>query len=300
MTRTPVPDLDLRVVRYFVALAEHGAFAGAASDLGITQPALSRQMRRFERELGVDLLERTAHGTSLTSAGRALLPQARTLLTAARRAVASVEAVARTDRISIGWTTTTIVTPAVRELRRLRPTARVETVHLSWNAASTALLDHEVDAVVTRLPLDDTHLHLTPLYDEPRVLLVGEDHRLAGRTSVSVHDLGTDPMPRVKDQAWNAFWRIDPRPDGSPAPDGPLVRVLEDKLELVAAGEAIAVVAAGEHDGNLRSDLVVVSLRDAEPSQVVLATRASETRPLVIAFRAVARAVLTGPVPPLR
>lgn len=298
MTRTPVPDLDLRVVRYFVAVAEHATFADAASDLGITQPALSRQMRRFEAELGVDLLERTARGTSLTPAGRAFLPQARTLLTAARRAVAGVAAMSRTDRISIGWTTTTTVTPAVRELRRLRPTAQVETVHLSWNAASTALLDHEVDAVVTRLPLDDTDLHLTPLYDEPRVLLVGEDHPLAGRTSVSVHELGTDPMPRVEDQAWNAFWRIDPRPDGSPAPDGPLVRVLEDKLELVAAGEAIAVVAAGEHDGTLRPDLVVVPLRDAEPSQVVLATRADEARPLVVAFRAVARAVLTGPVPP--
>lgn len=148
----------------------------------------------------------------------------------------------------------------------------------------------------SRCPRGD--LHLTPLYDEPRVLLVGEDHPLAGRTSVSVHELGTDPMPRVEDQAWNAFWRIDPRPDGSPAPDGPLVRVLEDKLELVAAGEAIAVVAAGEHDGTLRPDLVVVPLRDAEPSQVVLATRADEARPLVVAFRAVARAVLTGPVPP--
>lgn len=298
MPPTPVPDLDLRVVRYFVTLAEHRTFADAAAVLGITQPALSRQMRRFEQELGVELLARTPHGTSLTPAGESFLPEARTLLAAARRAGASLGALLRPDRITIGWTTTVIVTPAVRELRLRRPSAQVETVHLPWNAARTAVLERDVDAVVTRLPLADADLHLTPLYEELRVLLVGEDHRLAGRPSVSVLELAADPMPRVEDEAWNAFWRIDPRPDGSPAPDGPPVRTLEDKLELVASGAAVAVIAATEYDNTVRPDVVAVPLTDAEPSQVVLATRAGETSPLVVAFRAVARAVLTGPVPP--
>lgn len=298
MPRTPTPDLDLRVVRYVVALAEHGTFADAAAGLGITQPALSRQVRRFEQALGVDLFTRTPRGTSLTPAGETFVPEARVLLDAARRAVARVDAVAHPNRITVGWTTNVLVTPAVRELQRRRPAADVRTVHLAWNAVRRALLDHEVDAVVTRLPVAEADLHLTPLYDEPRVLLVGEDHRLAGSPSVSVGQLGSEPMPRVDDEAWNAFWRIDPRPDGSPAPDGPLVRTMEDKLELVAAGRAVAVVAAADDDGTLRHDVVAVPLADAEPSQVVLATRAAETSPIVVAFRAVARAQLTGPVPP--
>ena len=295
---TPLPDLDLRVVRYFVAVAERQHLGRAALELGITQPALSRQMRRFEEQLGAALLERSAAGTTLTPAGEAFLPDARGLLAAAHAAAAKVEAAAMVDRIRVGYTTNIIITPAVRELRLHHPEAEVETLHLAWDEPLTALLEHEVDAVVTRLPLAADHLDVTVLYDEPRVLLVAHDHRLAGSSSVSVADIAHDAMPRVSDQAWNAFWRIDPRPDGTPAPGGPLVRALEDKLELIAGGQAVAIIATEEHDSALRPDLVTIPLTDAAPSQVVLATRPGEQRPLVLAFSRSARALLIGPPPP--
>jgi len=69
-----------------------------------------------------------------------------------------------------------------------------------------------------------SQLHVTVLYDEPRVLLMPLDHRLAGKESITLDDIADEPMPRMPDPSWNAFWRIDPRPDGTRAPDGPSCR----------------------------------------------------------------------------
>ena len=119
-------------------------------------------------------------------------------------------------------------------------------MHLDWNAARAALLDHRVDAVVTRLPFPTDQLHVTILYDEPRVLVVPLDHRLAGKESVTLDDIADEPMPRMRDSdpAWSAFWRVDPRPDGRRAPDGPFIDALEDKFEVIAAGQAVAITRA--------------------------------------------------------
>ena len=148
---------------------------------------------------------------------------------------------------------------------------------------------------MTRLPLRTDGLHVTILYDEPRVLLIPHSHRLAGKESVTLDDIADEPMPRLPDAAWNAYWRIDPRPDGTPAPDGPLVNAVEDKLELIAAGQAVAIVSAGLRADSLHPDLTTISLDDVEPSHVVLASRASDRSRLVAAFRKYAQDCLTGP-----
>jgi DNA-binding transcriptional LysR family regulator len=136
---------------------------------------------------------------------------------------------------------------------------------------------------------------VTVLYDEPRVLLVPLDHRLAGKESVTLDDIADEPLPRLPDPDWNAFWRVDPRPDGRPAPDGPLVEAVEDKLELIAGGQAVAIVSAGLRADSLRPDLTTVPLHGVEPCHVVLATRAGDQGRLVSAFRRCAQAHLTGP-----
>src|SRR5262249_28431215 len=159
------------------------------------------------------------------------------------------------------YTTGLIITPAVRELRREHPDADVHALHVDWNEARDALLDHRVDAVVTRLPFPTDQLHVTILYDEPRVLVVPVDHRLAGREFVTLEDIADDPTRGVRDSdpAWNAFWRIDPRPDGRRAPDGPFIEALEDKFEVIAAGEAVAITA-GFRGNSLRPDITTVPL----------------------------------------
>ncbi len=290
-------DLDLRLVRYFVVVADHRHFGRAATALRVAQPSLSRQIRRLEQQLGARLLDRTPQGTRLTEAGEVFLPAAKALLRSAARAAAQTRAAAQPRRIAIGYTTGLIVTPAARELRRQHPDADVHTVHLEWNAARQSLLDHRVDAVVTRLPFPTDQLHVTILYDEPRVLVVPLEHRLAGKESITLDDIADEPMPRVRDSdpTWSAFWRVDPRPDGRRAPDGPFIDALEDKFEVIAAGQAVAITAGGSHISALRPDLTTIPLEGVEPSHVVVACRADDRSRLVAAFRKLAEAHITGP-----
>jgi DNA-binding transcriptional LysR family regulator len=292
------PDLDLRLVRYFVVVAEQRHFGRAAETLHVTQPSLSRQVRRLENQLGARLLDRTPQGSRLTEAGEVFLPRAKALLRSAAQAAAHTRAAAEPSRLTVGYVTNLYVTPAVRELRRRHPDADVHVVHLAYDEARSALLDRRVDAVVARLPFPTDQLEVTVLYDEPRVVLVPLDHRLAGKESVTLDDIADEPLPRMPgaDPAWSAFWRIDPRPDGRRAPDGPIVGAMADKFELVADGQAVAI-AAGVRGHAIRPDITAIPLYGVEPCHVVLATRADDRSRLLAAFRKVAHARLTGPEP---
>jgi DNA-binding transcriptional LysR family regulator len=297
MNDTPPVDVDLRLVRYFVTVADHRHFGRAATALRVAQPSLSRQIRRLEQQLGARLLDRTPQGSRLTEAGEVFLPAAKALLRSAARAAAETRAAAQPSRITIGYTAGLIVTPAVLEMRREHPDADVQVMHLAWDKARNALLDHRVDAVVTRLPFPTDQLHVTVLYEEPRVLVVPLTHRLAGKESITLDDIADEPMPRIRDSdpAWSAFWRVDPRPDGRRAPDGPFIDALEDKFEVIAAGQAVAITAGGSQISALRPDLTTIPLEGVEPSHVVVACRADDRSRLVAAFRKVAGSHMTAP-----
>ncbi|MHC3469460.1 LysR family transcriptional regulator [Streptomyces sp. 7R007] len=290
------PDLDLRLVRYFTVVAEHLNFARAAAALHVAQPSLSRQIQRLEDALGVRLLERTSQGSRLTPAGAAFLPQAQTLLHTADQAVLSARAAAPPRTITVGYVEDLTVTSAVRDLRRRHPAAHVRTRHLDWDEAR-ALPEGRVDALVVRtpLPIPGDGLDVTVLYDEPRSLLVPASHRLAGKASVTPDDFADEPLVACAGMAaaWTGFWRLDPRPDGSVAPLGPLfVDTFEDKLEVVADGRAVALVPADDRRCTLRDDLATVPVEGVEPCQVVVATRTGDANPLLAHFRESARSLL--------
>lgn len=287
-------DLDLRLVRYFTTVASHLHYGRAAAELHIAQPSLSRQISQLEAQVGARLFDRTRQGTRLTEAGEAFLPHARDLLHSAQQATAAARAVARPTRITVGYTAGLIVTPVVRNLRHEHPDADVRTLHLKWNEPRQALLDRRVDAAITRLPLQTDGLDVTVLYDEPKLLLVPVGHRLAGKESVTLDDIEGEPIPRFPDPEWDAYWRIDPRPGGRPAPDGPPVETIEDKLEHVAAGQAVAIIPAALHTGGTRPDLTTIPLHGVEPSHIVMATRAADSSRLVAAFRMSAVTALSG------
>jgi DNA-binding transcriptional LysR family regulator len=287
-------DLDLRLVRYFTTVASHLHVGRAAAELHVAQPSLSRQISRLEAQVGARLFDRTRQGTRLTEAGEAFLPHAQALVRSAEQAGAAARAAARPTRITVGYTAGLIVTPAVRDLRRKHPDADVRTLHLTWAEPREALLGRRVDAAITRLPLRTDGLDVTVLYDEPKVLLVPVGHRLAGKDSVTLDDIQDEPIPRFPDPEWDAYWRIDPRPGGRPAPGGPSVETIEDKLEHVAAGQAVAIVPAALHTGGTRPDLTTVPLHGVEPGHVVVATRAADRGRLVAAFRTSARDCLRG------
>lgn len=291
-------DLDLRLVRYFTVVAEELNFGRAAAELHVAQPSLSRQIHRLEAQLGVRLLDRTPQGSRLTEPGQAFLPQAQALLHAAREAMLSARTAAPPREVVIGYTDDLIITPAVHELRRRHPDARVRTRHLDWND-STALSERRVDALVARTPFPFTtgRLRVSVLYEESRVLVVPAFHRLAGKESVTPADFADEALVPCSGPttAWTQFWRLEPRPDGCPAPIGPLlVDSFEDKLELVADGQAVAILAAGDRRVMLREDVATIPIEGIDPCQVVVATRTNDRSHLVDDFRAAARTHLTG------
>jgi DNA-binding transcriptional LysR family regulator len=296
-------DFDLRLVRYFTVVAEQRNFVRAAAALHVAQPSLSRQIQRLEDSLGVRLLERTPHGSRLTAAGAAFLPRAQELLHVAGQAAVAARAAAPPLTVTVGYVEDLVITPAVRDLRRCFPDAHVRTQHLDWNEAR-ALPERQVDVLVTRTPLSipDDDLQVTVLYDEPRALLVPTSHRLAGKDSVSPDDFADEPLVACAGMAaaaWTEFWRLAPRPNGNPAPLGPmLVDTFEDKIEAVADGRAISIVPTGDRRTTLRDDVATIPIDGVEPSQVVVVTRADDRNPLVAHFRESARNLLAGEAEP--
>ncbi|MEV6622446.1 LysR family transcriptional regulator [Amycolatopsis sp. NPDC051106] len=283
-----VSDLDLRLVRYFLVVAEHLNFARAAKQLRVAQPSLSRQIQRLESAVGVRLLERTSQGSRLTAAGAAFLPRARQLVHSAEQAVLTARAAAPAHTITVGYADDLLITPAVRDLQNRHPGAHVRTRHLSSREAG-ALLDRQVDALVIRapLPIPADDLAVTTLYTEPLVALVSTAHRFAGKESIDVSDVRSEPLVGCTGMGedWVGFWRLEPRDGGDPATLGPtLADTYDDKLEAIAEGTAIAVVPADDRRFTLRPDVVAVPVDGAEPSQVVVAGRAGETNPLVTDF----------------
>ncbi|GIJ44034.1 LysR family transcriptional regulator [Virgisporangium aliadipatigenens] len=291
------PDLDLRLVRYFTVVAEHLHFGRAATALRVAQPSLSRQIQRLEDSLGARLLERTNQGTRLTAAGEAFLPRAQGLLHAADQAVHAARLATAAHTVTVGHVEDLNIAAAVRELRRRRPEAHVRTRRLD-RSQERALLERRVDALVCRTPLavptDD--LDLTVLYDEPRVLVLPAFHRLAGKESVTPEDFADEPMVACSGASWEwtAFWRLEPRADRSAAPVAPLVAdTVEEKLDAVADGLAVALVAADDPRLGARDDVVAVAVDGIEPCRVVVATRRGDTDPLVAQFRAAALRTFT-------
>ncbi|MEV7030211.1 LysR family transcriptional regulator [Streptomyces sp. NPDC093272] len=279
-------DLELRLVRYFTVVAAHRHFGRAAAELHVAQPALSRQIQRLERYLGVRLLDRAPQGTRLTEAGERFLPQARALLQAARQAELTVREQAETEHITIGYVEDLVITAVVEELRRRHPDAEISTRYLSCRDVD-ALPDRRVDALIARapLPLSADDVVATPLYEEPRMLVVPSGHRLAGRTSVAAEELaGEEVAPCASGTADWASYRIL----GAGVPP---IENYEDKLELVASGGAIAVLPVGDRRSSLRPGLVTVPLEGAPPSQVVLVSRRDDPNPMIGNLRLAAKTV---------
>lgn len=292
-------DLELRLVRYFTVVAEHLNFTRAAAELHVAQPSLSRQIQRLERRLGVLLFDRTPQGAVLTEAGKAFLPEAQAVISAARQAALTARAYAPAGRVVIGYVEDLVITPAVREVRRSHPDADIATRHLECHEESV-FIDGQVDVLVARAPLmiPTDGVRVTALYDEPRMLVLPADHRLAGRTSVSLDDFAKGESIICSHGGIRAifpadsFQRSDPGP--GPVSSKPLIESFEDRLELVASGQAVAVLPVGDRRSAVRPDLATIPLEDFPVSSVVVATRIGEANPLVGEFVSAAKTLLVA------
>jgi DNA-binding transcriptional LysR family regulator len=288
MDREPGAPLDLRKLRYFVAVAEELHFGRAAERLYIAQPVLSRQIRKLEQELGVELLVRTSRSVALTPAGLQLMEEAKSLLAAADATRRRIGNVANDQAVlTIGFFIGDEFTAARRAFSARHPYVAIKLHRTYWNDQTDLLREGRVDVAFVHLPVDERELELVPVRSEPRVAVLPVGHPAAGKEEISISELADDAviLQRGATAAWQAFHNVDPRPDGRQPRSGPAVDNLEEKLQHVAAGRAISFVPACVAAAVVQPDVVYVPVNDIAPIQICLAWRASHPSPLVTSFR---------------
>jgi DNA-binding transcriptional LysR family regulator len=281
-------ELDLRKLRYFLAVAHHLNFGRAAGELLLAQPALSRAIQALEADLGVELFERDHHKVALTPAGAALAREAETLLARAAAARRRVQAAGRTPgtTLTIAFRPGIIITDVVQRFTTQHPEVAVNAIRVEWDEQHAAIADGRADIAWIRAPITGNDLVITPLFNDPEMIALPAAHPLARLDAVSLADL-----------AGQAMLRYDTAPDheaGRPTPRRG-IRTMEEKLEAVALGHGLALVPATAAAYYRRPDITYRPVIGAQPYQVALATTAETgRRPEAQAFIKIALAVSAG------
>ncbi len=252
-------DLDLRKLRYFAAVAEHLHFGRAAEQLFIAQPVLSRQIRALEQELGCSLLERTTRSVQLTPAGEQLRDEARGVFATVDSAVRHVLEVDRgVERLVVAFAPGLHVSEAVRGFSATHPGVEVALLQLNWWEQDAPLRDGRAHVGFLRRPFDDAGLRVVPVGTEQKVACLPAHHRLARRRSVTWADLEGETIMDAQSRRTSS---------------------IEEKFELIALGQGIAMVPRTVAQSYSRADLVYVSVSDAEPVETcVVVTKGRRER----------------------
>jgi DNA-binding transcriptional LysR family regulator len=200
MTATNITALtDLRRLQYFVAVAQERNFTRAAERLHVAQPALSRQVRLLERELGVELLHRTTHEFELTEAGEFLLERGPALLTAADELWRNARTYGTGERgevrVAYGASASYETAPQlVQALTARHPGIAITTEVKSVSQIIAGVAEGSIDVGVVRCPEAVPELVTRTIRREPQGLLLRADHRLASRPAVKLSDLADETL----------------------------------------------------------------------------------------------------------
>jgi DNA-binding transcriptional LysR family regulator len=273
--------MDLRELRYFVAVAEELHFGRAAARLHMTQPPLSRAIKRLETDLGCELLHRSSQGVALTAAGSLLCEEARTLLAQADQVRARV---AGTATITVGTLAEHVGTRLVAAYREQYPGVRVRIREADFTDPTTGLRAGLVDVALTRLPFDDTGISVHVLRTDPVGVVLRADDPLADRESLRLSDLADRPwfqLPEGIDPVWRAYWNGDHA-------GGPVVRTAHECLQAVLWNGTVGLTPL-THD--LPEGLTTVLLTDMPPSKLVVAWTGKDPSPLIRSFVRIAATV---------
>ncbi|KMO43100.1 LysR family transcriptional regulator [Methylobacterium variabile] len=293
--------MELRHLRYFVAVAESLSFTAAAERLGVSQPPLSQQIRDLEAELGTPLLWRTSRRVALTPAGTAFLDRARAILAQVEEACAQARAVGagRTGTLDIGLTGSILAGPLGRLIRRFGeryPAVSVRLHEMPPGEQPAALHARRTDLGFLRRPPDDPELRAVRAWPETVGVALPAGHRLAARDRIALQDLRDEPYVslRLRDSRFaTSLW------DACLAA-GFVPRLTQQVVEsaslvnLVAAGLGVALVP--ESIGALpRPDIVYRPLADPAPVADVCALYKAPATPVAENFLALMREELGPP-----
>jgi DNA-binding transcriptional LysR family regulator len=192
-------DPEMRLLRYFVTVAEERHFGRAAERLHIAQPPLSQQIQKLERQLGVDLIDRSRRPIELTDAGTALLGEARLALIHGERAFAAARraATGHLGHLHIGALQAAVdgvLSYVMRAHRRDYPDVKLELTELDTTEQVAQLVEHRLDVGFLRGPVDEPSLTIQTLIEDPLAAVVSEDDALAEHERIAPALLGDQPI----------------------------------------------------------------------------------------------------------
>jgi DNA-binding transcriptional LysR family regulator len=243
-------NMELRHLRYFVAVAEERNFTRAAERLHIAQPPLSRQMQQLEETLGVELIEKGSRPLRLTEAGQFFLAHAKPLLDQVRDLKTMTQRVGKLERtLSVGFVASTLyglLPDIIRRYCERHPEVDVTLHEMTTVEQLKALKEGRIDVGFGRLKSEDASIRRILLREERMIVALSPGHRLAEREGgVRLMELVNEPLlvypkaprPSFADQVLAAFNEANLTPDHVTE-----VRELQIAMGLVAAGQGISIV----------------------------------------------------------
>lgn len=291
--------MEIRHLRYLVAVAEELHFGRAATRLNIAKPPLSRAIRQLEDNVGAKLFNRTTRTIALTPAGESLLEDAYLILdmvgNAARSARNTASDRKRKLRIGIAETTTTGPLPRILSIFHDRfPDIELTLYELPTSQQPRALFSRSIDVGLLIPPADIAEFLTEPLWEERYRLAVPESHPFAKRTRIAVADLADQPLilchPTFGSGAHRQILDIFHRAGFEPKIVQYALR-RQTMMTLVSAGYGLALVPESFDPGGIPG-VVVRSFEPPEPRiQVTLARRRDDKEPAIAEFVSIVRAV---------
>ncbi|MFE0510647.1 LysR substrate-binding domain-containing protein [Streptomyces sp. NPDC058964] len=281
--------MELRQIRYFLALAEECHFGRAAARLHVAQPALSQQIKQLEKDLGTSLFTRSTRHVALTEAGRHLVEHARALVAEEERARLHMRELATGEagRVSVGFIGTATYDVLPRVARTVRARLPRITMELRGELLTPDLVDGLLagtyDLAVLRGTVNHEDIRTTRLRSESLVAVLPSHHPLAGRRRISLKDLAGEPFvvhpSRARSSMYDRVLAACRRAGFRPAS---LMEVGETAtlVVFVAAGHGVALVPESVQSLRLGS-VAYVPLAESESVDLALARLARRGTPAI-------------------
>ncbi|HEX6451431.1 MAG TPA: LysR substrate-binding domain-containing protein [Trebonia sp.] len=298
-------NIELRHLKYFVAVADEASFTAAAHRVHVAQQVLSTQIRQLEDAVGTQLLNRTNKGATLTPAGAAFLTTARQTLAGLDRGVAAARNAARavSGKLSVGIASgceNETRTRLLTAFERAYPDVEMCLQAFDMTQPSAGLLDHSSDVALLRPPVAAPGIELATVRSEPRVFVLAAGHPLAACKELRLTDVGGLPFVTAalatdgcEPRAWQDAWLIRPRPGGDVPIIGATARTVDDWCEHVAAGHGIGLCPASAATFHGRPGVCFIPSAGLPPTTMCVAWRTGDTRPAVQRFVSLAAESVT-------
>jgi DNA-binding transcriptional LysR family regulator len=288
-------DVDTRLLRYFSAVAMEGNLSRAAEGLFVSQPALTKQIRRLESQLGVRLFRRSRAGMTLTPAGQALADRVPAVLAgwdqALREARSAASQATRVLRVGfLAGAANEATQQIIAAFMHRRPGWRVEMRAASWTDPTAGLASGDTDVALLRLPFPgQASMRVEVLITEPRCVALPASHPLAARDHIPFRDLWDEPFVAAPAETgwWRDWWLAADERQGHPVRIGAVTDTgqPDDWLAAIANGGGIALAPESAARYYARPGVTYRPVTEVSPSQVGVAwPPAADTNPVIQDF----------------